>query len=444
METLLIENFCGIASADLKLAPINLFIGPQATGKSVAAKLIYFFREVISTLPSFAQAQTEWKAVRQQLGQRLGTYFGGGELSAGPFEVKYTVADAWMRVARKSDDSSGSVVFDTDRDFSALYAELLNSIPKTQPSVEGAEAAIPGASARELRKRFIEVLSEKLGPQASFEQIFIPAARASLALLPTQMLGQIAAGEAVDVWMLKFAELVGSTRKTLKSRGFYDGKADQAGWLIDEEKSRAIRGRIHAILRADVDYDGAEERLKFADGRVISLLRASSGQQESLPLLHLLCRFTMLSHVVGRSVFIEEPEAHLWPGAQRDIVHLLAEMFLLRQDQMQLVLTTHSPYVFSVFNNLLEAGRVYAVLDKALKTARNGEKRKLLARREKLQTIVPFNRALPAGRIAAWQFDTGGVKPLVNEEFGVIGADLLDEVSQGIDNEWNGLQDFVE
>ena len=119
-------------------------------------------------------------------------------------------------------------------------------------------------------------------------------------------------------------------------------------------------------------------------------------------------------------------------------------MFLLRKNQMQLLLTTHSPYVFSVFNNLLEAGRAYAALDKQLASAENGVKRKLEERRKKLEEVVPFDRALPAGSIAAWQFDSGSVKPLVNEEYGVIGADLLDKVSEDIDVEWRNLQDFVE
>ena len=444
METLHITNFCGIAEANLELRPINLFIGPQATGKSVAAKLVYFFREVISTLPNFAHAQTDWKTVRKQLGQRLVSYFGGGELGTGPFEVKYAVADVRLRVVRKTETGNDAVEFQADKDLIALYEKLLASVPKSQIGSEGVEVAIPGGSAQELRKQLVKSITAEIGEHACFQQLFIPAARASLALLPTQLLSQIAARETVDVWMPKFAELVANTRNTLRTVGFYDEKADDARLTTQQKRAKIYRERIGSILRANVEYDGTEERLKLADGRVISLLRASSGQQESLPLLLLLCRFTMLSHVEGRSVFIEEPEAHLWPGAQRQIVHLLAEMFILRRNQMQLLLTTHSPYVFSVFNNLLEAGRVYAAIDNELKDAKNGQKRKLEERRKKLQDIVPFERALSAGSIAAWQFDSGGVKPLMNEKYGVIGAELLDKVSEDIDGEWRSLQDFVE
>lgn len=445
METLHVTNFCGLADAKLELRPINLFIGPQATGKSVVAKLVYFFREVISTLPSFAEAQTEWKTVRQQLGQRIVSYFGGSELGEGSFEVKYSVADVWLRVSRKGEAAKGTVEFQSDRKFASLYEELLKAVPTTQAGAEGVEVAIPKGSARELRERLVKIITDEIGEHACFQQLFIPAARASLALLPTQLLSQIAAGrETVDVWMPKFAELVGNTRNTLKRLGFYGENENQVRRTVAQKKSNAYRERIGAILRADVEYDGTEERLKLADGRVISLLRASSGQQESLPLLLLMCRFSMLGHVDGRSVFIEEPEAHLWPGAQRQIVHLLVEMFLLRKREMQLLLTTHSPYVFSVFNNLLEAGRAYAALDKQLESAENGLKRKLEERRKKLEEVVPFERALPAGSIAAWQFDSGGVKPLMNEEHGVIGADLLDKVSEDIDVEWRSLQDFVE
>ena len=42
-EKLIIDNFAGIKHIELDVGQINILIGPQATGKSVCAKLHYYF-----------------------------------------------------------------------------------------------------------------------------------------------------------------------------------------------------------------------------------------------------------------------------------------------------------------------------------------------------------------------------------------------------------------
>jgi predicted ATPase len=41
MESIRIQSFAGLKDVTIELKPINVFVGPQAAGKSVAAKLIY-------------------------------------------------------------------------------------------------------------------------------------------------------------------------------------------------------------------------------------------------------------------------------------------------------------------------------------------------------------------------------------------------------------------
>ncbi len=44
MQKLIIENFKQIAHAEIEVRDFLLLIGPQASGKSTIAKLIYFFK----------------------------------------------------------------------------------------------------------------------------------------------------------------------------------------------------------------------------------------------------------------------------------------------------------------------------------------------------------------------------------------------------------------
>jgi predicted ATPase len=43
-ESINISNFLVIKKADIEIKKINVIIGPQANGKSLIAKLLYFFK----------------------------------------------------------------------------------------------------------------------------------------------------------------------------------------------------------------------------------------------------------------------------------------------------------------------------------------------------------------------------------------------------------------
>ena len=65
MEKISISGFGGFKDATLETAPIltapiTVFIGEQATGKSIVAKLLYFFRGIGAKLPFlFTSKDTE-------------------------------------------------------------------------------------------------------------------------------------------------------------------------------------------------------------------------------------------------------------------------------------------------------------------------------------------------------------------------------------------------
>jgi predicted ATPase len=46
-EKIVIKNFSVLEDVDVEINKINILIGPQATGKSLIAKLIYFFKSSV-------------------------------------------------------------------------------------------------------------------------------------------------------------------------------------------------------------------------------------------------------------------------------------------------------------------------------------------------------------------------------------------------------------
>ena len=54
MERIIISQFAGLNEVTLETGPIMVLIGPPASGKSISAKLLYFFREIGSRLSAAA------------------------------------------------------------------------------------------------------------------------------------------------------------------------------------------------------------------------------------------------------------------------------------------------------------------------------------------------------------------------------------------------------
>lgn len=50
MERIIIKNFGGLEEVDITLEKINVFIGKQASGKSVTIKLICYFKSLFRNI----------------------------------------------------------------------------------------------------------------------------------------------------------------------------------------------------------------------------------------------------------------------------------------------------------------------------------------------------------------------------------------------------------
>lgn len=65
----------------------------------------------------------------------------------------------------------------------------------------------------------------------------------------------------------------------------------------------------------------------------------------------------------GRSFIIEEPEAHLFPSAQSVVVSLIANAYNRAESYCSYTITTHSPYILSAMNNLIQAENTLAAIN---------------------------------------------------------------------------------
>jgi hypothetical protein len=196
--------------------------------------------------------------------------------------------------------------------------------------------------------------------------------------------------------------------------------------------------RMERYLGGRLEQGESEWRFVFDDGRNVSLSNLSSGSKELLPLL---CVLEMYEHqrpstqaqinsqlVPGDAYrsddfYIEEPEGHILPDMQQRLIRYCAELANSDPLRPNFTITTHSPYILTAFNNLIEAGQV----------ARN---RPELS--EQVAKIIPEQYWIKEGEFKAYAIEDGRLKSIVNES-GFVEGNYLDQVSETISDEFDRL-----
>ncbi len=122
---------------------------------------------------------------------------------------------------------------------------------------------------------------------------------------------------------------------------------------------------------------------------------------------------------VRELIYIEEPEAHLFPSAQSFLMEFLIGSIASDRTFRSLIITTHSPYIMSKLNVFLKTGQL------ARRKKRNQE----------INEIVSRDCWLTEKRLAAFAINEGNLHNLLDEE-GLIDGRYLDQISEEISREF--------
>jgi predicted ATP-dependent endonuclease of OLD family len=189
-------------------------------------------------------------------------------------------------------------------------------------------------------------------------------------------------------------------------------------------------GRVHT--KRDAEY------IEMKDGRKVPFSSLSSGQQELMPIWYFLDNILINDVMEGRRprgasarrgkhlIYIEEPEAHLFPNAQSALMDSLIGGILGERSGRNLVITTHSPYIMTKLNVFLKAGQI------SRRKKKNVE----------LNAIVPRSCWLRRDQISAWSIENGNLQSIMDDDEGLIDAQYLDEVSDILSAEFDALLDL--
>lgn len=451
MQKIRIENFGPINEAEVEIKQMVVFIGEQASGKSTISKLVYFFKSLKEDLFTliFNNLDTN-EDIRllfiKEIQLKFYRFFGSTR-HLPDFRIKYFYSSQKNIELTLNAKKYLNVEFDYD-----FYGEighevfaLLNAI-KTPSTVKNTYELIAIEQSKNKYLKQLKSIVDKLFEDDK-PSLFVPAGRnitvtytdqfkldffGNLSLESEKERKRSDRNQSVDTYlMLEFLRKIEAIKETFKENDFESLISTELSFgNISEEYSNVLQGAkeaIFKILKGKYVHDRFGEKIFFdsKNRRYVHLNNASSGQQEAIRILQDL--FLVLLNKENVFRVIEEPEAHLYPLAQKNLIELLA--MVINNTDSQIIITTHSPYILSVINNLIFAKSVKRLMEE------NPDK-------EFDEIDLHENSLIEPSKFQAyglhdkenWEF-----KSIFDADTQLIGENYLDEISQIVGSEFNEM-----
>ena len=423
-----IENFGPVKEASVDLnKSFQVFIGAQASGKSTICKVVYFCQKIRDYSLNYLMDSEQF--INNHKNEYMNNYFKylkkqfmgcfGKTTHMQKFNITYEFGQQSIRIYLKD----GYVRFVFSAGLKAQIEDLVNEAAEmfvTKLHDTELKSIMDSITALGLMKK--DIYTRLVGLfENSMEIIYIPAGRSLLATMSEQL--QDMSVEDMDLTMQEFIRLIRVTRSR------FGTKIPE----IVKEYTNTIKGQVNntaleqayqlikKILKADYVSESDGEKIYYDEYHWVKLMYGSSGQQEVLWILMLV--FVTILEKKKTFMVVEEPEAHLFPMAQKDIVSLIALM--VNSSDGKVILTTHSPYVLTSANILLYSAKV--------ENKRNREN----------QIVVPKSYRVAYDTFSAFAFGADkSLSSLMDEESHMIDAGYIDGVSTITNEELERLLDM--
>ncbi|MEI6334798.1 MAG: AAA family ATPase [Methylococcaceae bacterium] len=417
MESIEINGFLTIDHANFEIKKINILIGAQAQGKSVIAKLAYFFKNFFPDIfiPSIQKFETK-RDIDKKCLAKFEQIFPRYTWSNQEFSIIYKNGDYELSIIRTKAGNKTTLKFTYDKELADFHKELKSNYKLALEEFDARVEHGNGKKKQQGENIFYETISEKI-KSSSFNNvykrpIFIPASRSFFAALQKNIFSFLANDIDIDPFVKEFGFNYENSKR-LHQDGFFriDDISETTRKKVDKLASDIIVG----------EYVYADEQDWILNkGKRTNLANASSGQQESLPML-LILQIWPFSYPKEnlQNFIIEEPEAHLFPTSQKQIISLIATIY--NACGHSFFITTHSPYILTAINNLVVGQDAY---DKA-----NGDTEKL----KKLEKVLATDELIRLEDVSAYTLNKGKLESIIDMENRLIGANLLDAVSDEFD-----------
>ncbi len=412
MENLYIKNFLVIREAELEVKKINVIIGSQGTGKSVIVKALYFFQEIGAIFRRCLIEENSLDKVYSGIKEKFLEIFPNYAWKNQDFEIIYSKNDIKINITNLNNifETKLSGRLASDYNIALIkFLEVKNELDNSQ---------INDNELFKFPKHFLyKRAANKILQESSIDQLissptFIPATRAFFSLFQENLFSFIhTAQQNLDPFVKDFGQMYEGFR------GFYNKNKDKI------YKDFPVHF-IQEIMKGEIIEKENQLYILDKNNREIALAQASSGQQEALPMLLTLSVLSFFAETKKDLIYIEEPEAHLFPISQALTIKILS--YLYGKD-LKFILTTHSPYVLSELNNYLYAGSLI--------------KRELL-NLEEFNRILSDTTPIQCKDLSAYKIENGILSSIIDPEFEIIDSTEIDTASEHAQDIFNQLLDF--
>jgi len=449
--SLRVKDFGPIRNVDLELRNVNVFIGPQASGKSALAKLytickspLRFFDPSILQNPSnnpihvdtFKKTLEEFNILSFLNSDSLVEF--DSELHYFKFEKEKVYYDAKFR--KKIDqlikhrETSLEIAKNDIIDILAEFQDKLFNFAHFFRKLFNQDRLL---STKEFKAWFADnvltpdLLQELIANIKSTETdlssnaaLYIPSERNFIPIIKGATLNLLNNNVPIPKHLLSFgAEFEKAT---------YDKKELDLDFLKEGLKYKNENG---------IDY------IFYSSDKSIKLTESASGLQSAVPLILPILSKREKTGLRHNSFVIEEPELNLFPKAQYELIKVLEKDRFLPMSQRQDVgtihlYTTHSPYILSAFNNILYAGIVRSHLEERIKNEKNLDWRSARDLAEdKIKSILSC--FLEEDYFSAYQISDGAAESIFDRNKGLIKENFIDKSSDEMNDDFDALMELM-
>lgn len=430
MNRIDIENFGPIRKATIDLDKnLQVFIGAQASGKSTICKIIYFCQKIRDYTLDFLMDSEQFTEnhkneyfnnyLKYLTRQFMGCF--GKTTHMQQFVINYQFnqkqisvklnKDGYVRFmlnAQLKNEIYGLIDNAADMFLHGLNSNRFGTILDNITAI--------GVMKRQLRDALYLIFA------SDAEIIYIPAGRSLLATMSEQL--HDFSITDMDLTMQEFINLIRLTKSKFGSKipEIVKNYTKTVKGQINNTSLEQAYELIKKIFKADYTSENEGEKIYFDEHHWVKLMYGSSGQQEVLWILML--SFITILEKRRSFIVIEEPEAHLFPIAQKDVISLISLM--VNATNSRVIITTHSPYILTSLNILLYS-------DKVENHIKSNHK-----------FIIPKNLRIPyhtfaVNKVESISANKNNLESLLDEETHLIMTEYIDEVSSITNKELESL-----
>ncbi len=365
-EILTIRNFGPIRDMTLDLRHVNILIGDQGTGKSTVAKVL----TAVKGMRMLSLTSINSVSLVEDSNISLGSKHATEEFSYEILKLEFRRWLDWTGLLNSL--YPDSYIRFANEEYSFLYKQGEISI-----SSRDIDFDVPGTPL----------------------DIFIPAYREVAIVLKDKLFAVLQAKATLPDILTRFgtAFLEARTKKTV-----YD--------------YRDIFGVLYK-------HNNGMDYIVLTDGKEILIEDASSALRNGVPMLVVFDEVLNSNVRLCPYLITEEPELNCFPETQEKLMRYFIEN--IKEDEVyknRMLITTHSPYILTSLNNLMQAFQTGKVEP------------------EKADAIIPKQYWLNPDDVSAFMLlKDGTCKDIINREEHLIAAEEIDSVSTKLNAEFEEL-----